>query len=119
MWIPGKQGYGSVADFADLSGTYGNESVTELLQVQGIGSGVHNSHKFREGTKGAVPAHRALWYGVYRTHRGSGYVYEFLHAYQMLVYGNESLTELIETPGLYCGTDEQNLQKFLVRVIPG
>ena len=40
------------------------------------GAGVHNSQKFRAGTKGAVPVPRVLWHGVYRTHSSSGYGYE-------------------------------------------
>ena len=40
------------------------------------GTGVHNLHKFRAVTNGAVPVPRVLWHGVYRTHKSSGYGYE-------------------------------------------
>ena len=51
------------------------------------GTGAQNSHKFRAGTKNAVPVPRILWHGAYITHRSSG-------------YGYESLTELPEVPGI-------------------
>ena len=64
------------------------------------GTGAQNSHKFRAGTKNAVPVPRVLWYGAYRTHRLSGYGYEYP-------------TELTEVPGTGMKV-LQNFQKFRV-----
>ena len=50
------------------------------------GTGVHNSHKFRVGTRSAAPVLRVLWHGVYITHRSSR-------------YGHERPTELTAVPG--------------------
>ena len=64
------------------------------------GTGIHNSQKFRAGTKHYAPVPRVLWHGSYRIHTRSG-------------YGYESLTELPEVPGTGMKV-LQNFQNFRV-----
>ena len=64
------------------------------------GTGVHNSQKFRAGTKSAVPVPRVLWHAAYRAYRSSGYGYEFP-------------TKLTEVPGTGMRVS-QNFEKFRV-----
>ena len=78
----------------------------EVLQI---------SHKFRAGTKNAVPVTRVLWHGAYRTHRSFGYGYEcpteltevagtgmkVLQNFQKLRVLWHGRTELTEVPGRY------------------
>ena len=76
-------GYGSLPE---VSGT-GTEVFQNSQKFGYCGTGVQKSHKFRAGTKNAVPVPRVLLHGAYRAHRSSG-------------YGYESLTELPEVPGI-------------------
>ena len=69
------------------------------------GTSVHNSQKFRAGTKYAVPVPRVFVALAYRTYRSSG-------------YGYECRTEFRQVPGTWMNV-LQNLQKFLVGQYPG
>ena len=63
-------------------------------------TGIHNSQKFRAGTKTAAAVPRVLWHGSYITHRCSG-------------YGYKCPAELTEVPGT--GTNVlKNFQKLRV-----
>ena len=103
-------------------------------------AGVQNSHKFRTGTKNAVPVPRVSWHMAYRTHRSSVYGYECptkltevpdtgmkvlknLQKFRVLCLSRTYLLQkfragikrLYPYPG-YCVTVVQILQKFRVRV---
>ena len=69
------------------------------------GTDVHNSQKFRVGTKHAVPVPRVLWPRACRTSRRSGCRYE-------------CRTELQEVPGTGMKV-LQNIQEFFVGQYPG
>ena len=96
---------------------YGYESVYGTSRSSGYWStGVQNSHKFRAGTKGALPpVRRVLWHGVYWTHTSSGYGFDCpteLTEVRVRVWKSYRTSRSSE----YCGMGVHNLQKFRVRV---